>query len=210
MRCNIQRVTEQRSARGKKLGIARAVTRHEVYAWVKSPLAVQRAKRSPWASSFFQRSYNNFPPSFLFFCPMLRFKHSTYHSCFLRFIASTSGLKALHLTRSVTLWHAFALLLSFLSVSHSAALSPSLRPLFFPSVFPYRWRCCHPHLHHHPHHHSLAILLVNYLLYFVSELMSDIKRRTELDSKYKNGFLSVVLDNNYDLPVKPWTTAEGL
>lgn len=40
--------------------------------------------------------------------------------------------------------------------------------------------------------------------------MSDIKRRTELDSKYKNGFLSVVLDNNYDLPVKLWTTAEGL
>lgn len=48
-----------------------------------------------------------------------------------------------------------------------------------------------------------TMLLVNYLLYFVSELMSDIKRRMELDSKYKNGFLSVVLDNNYDLPVKP-------
>lgn len=111
-------------------GIARAVTRHEVCTWVKSPLAVQRAKRSPRASSFFQRSYNNSPPpSFLFFCPMLRFKHSTYHSCFLRFIASTSGLKALHLTRSVTLCHAFALLLSFLCVSLCCTFSISSPPL---------------------------------------------------------------------------------
>lgn len=47
---------------------------------------------------------------------MLRFKHSTYHGRFLRFIASTSGLKAPHLTRSITLCHASALLLSFLSV----------------------------------------------------------------------------------------------
>lgn len=119
---------------------------------------------------------------------MLRFKHSTYHSRFLHFIASTSGLKALHLTRSITLCHAFALLLSFISVSHSVALSPSLCPsssLSSCTTTPF------------------TILLVNYLLYFVSELMSDIKRRMELDSKYKNGFLSVVLDNNYDLPVKP-------
>lgn len=122
---------------------------------------------------------------------MLRFKHSTYHSQFLRFIASTSGVEALHLSRSITLQHALALLLSFLSVSlsHSLALSPSLCPAS--SLF----SCISLT--------PLSILLVNYLLYFVSELMSDFKRGMELDSKYKNGFFCVVLDNNYDLPVKP-------
>lgn len=124
---------------------------------------------------------------------MLRFKHSTCHSQFLRFIASTSGVEALHLSRSITLQHALALLLSFLSVSlsHSLALSPSLCPAS--SLF-----SCIP-----PAPHPLSILLVNYLLYFVSELMSDFKRGMELDSKYKNGFFCVVLDNNYDLLVKP-------
>lgn len=84
-----------------------------------------------------------------------------------------------------------ALLLSFLSVSlfRALALSSSICPSF--SVFLYFPLPL------------LSVLLVNYLLYFVSELMSDIKRRMELDSKYKNGFLSVVLDNNYDLLVKP-------
>lgn len=121
---------------------------------------------------------------------MFRFKHSTYHSHFLRFIAPTSGLEVLHLSRSITLQHALALLLSFFSVPHSLflALSPSLCPSS-PLSF-----CIPP---------PSSFLLVNYLLYFVSELMGDIKRRMELDSKYKNGFLAVVLDNNYDLPVKP-------
>lgn len=140
-----------------------------------------------------------FPLSFLRFSWTLRFKHSTYHSHFLRFIASTSGLEALHLSRSITLQHALALLLSFLSVSHSLSLSCPFSislPLFL-SVFLYT------HTPPPTPTLSLSILLVNYLLYFVSELMSDIKRRMELDSKYKNGFLSVVLDNNYDLPVKP-------
>lgn len=126
-----------------------------------------------------------FPLSFLCFCWMLRFKHSTYHSRFLRFIAFTSGLKALHLSRSITLWHAFALLLSCLCVSLCCT---------FPISLPLSSCTTHP---------PSTILLVNYLLYFVSELMSDIKRRMEPDSKYKNVFLSVVLDNNYDLPVKP-------
>ncbi len=132
-----------------------------------------------------------FSLSFLCFSWTLRFKHSTYHSHFLRFIASTSGLEAPHLNRSTTLQHALALLLSCLSVSLplSLALSPSLCPSSSLSS------CNPPSL--------LSVLLVNYLLYFVSELMSDIKRRMELDSQYKNGFLSVVLDNNYDLPVKP-------
>lgn len=105
-----------------------------------------------------------------------------FRCCFLCFIASTSGLKALHLSKSITLRCAFALLLySLLHFLHLCA------PLSLCVPAP-----------------PSAVLLVNYLLYFVSELMSDIKRRMELDSKIqKNGFLSVVLDNNYDLPVKP-------
>lgn len=70
-----------------------------------------------------------FPLSFLCFSWMLRFKHSTYHSHFLRFIASTSGLEALHLSRSITLQHALAQLLSLCpTLSRSLALSPSLCP----------------------------------------------------------------------------------
>lgn len=133
-----------------------------------------------------------FPLSFLCFSWMLRFKHSTYHSHFLRFIASTSGLEALHLSRSITLQHALAQLLS-LCPTLSLALLPFLH-LFAPLPL------CLPVPTPAP---PFSAGLVNYLLYFVSELMSDIKRRMELDSKYKNGFLSVVLDNNYDLPVKP-------
>lgn len=137
-----------------------------------------------------------FPLSFFCFSWTLTFKHSTYHSHFLRFIASTSGLEALHLSGSITLQHALALLPSLFSPSHSLSLSCPFSissPLF---LFP-----TDPLFLYFPL--PLSILLVNYLLYFVSELMSDIKRRMELDSKYKNGFLSVVLDNNYDLPVKP-------
>lgn len=121
---------------------------------------------------------------------MLRFRHSTYHSHFLRFIAFTSGVEALHLSRSTTLQHALSCLASVLSLC--VALLPFLHlfaplPLRLP-VFPSP---------------PLSIRLVNYLLYFVSELMRGFKKRMELDSKYKNGFFCVVLDNKYDLPVKP-------
>lgn len=130
-----------------------------------SKIALKQCQERP---SSFSVAIQQFLLSFLCFWWMLRFKHSTYHSRFLRFIASTSGLKALHLTRSITLWHAFALLLSFLSVSLCCTFSIS-SPLFLPLF-----------LHRLP---SFTILLVNYLLYFVSELMSDIKRRMEPDSK---------------------------
>lgn len=65
-------------------------------------------------------------PVFSCFSWMLRLRHSTYHSHFLRFIASTSGLQALHLSGSITLQPALALVLSFLSVSHSLAVLPFL------------------------------------------------------------------------------------
>lgn len=120
-----------------------------------------------------------------------RFKHSTYHSHFLCFIASTSGLEALHLSRSITLQHACPASLLSLCVSLSRSCPFFIYLPLFLSVFLFFPLPL------------LSVLLVNYLLYFVSELMSDIKRRMELDSKYKNGFLSVVLDNNYDLLVKP-------
>lgn len=81
-----------------------------------------------------------------------------FRCCFLCFIASTSGLKALHLTESVTPRYAFAPLL------HSALHFLHLFSLCVPAP-------------------PSAVLLVNYLLYFVSELMSDIKRRTALDSE---------------------------
>lgn len=72
-----------------------------------------------------------YPLSFLGFSRTLRFKHSTYHSHFLRFIASTSGLEALHLSTGITLQHALALLFSFLSLCLSLSLLP-FRHLFAP------------------------------------------------------------------------------
>src|SRR4029434_6145626 len=65
---------------------------------------------------------------FFFLFQMLMFKHSSYHSHFLRFIASTSGLEALHFSRSTTLLYAppsFFALPPSLSLSHSLSLSPS-------------------------------------------------------------------------------------
>lgn len=77
-----------------------------------------------------------------------------FRRCFLCFIAPTSGLKAPHLTKSITPSYAFGLLLcSLLHFLHLRAP----RPLCVAAP-------------------PSAILLVNYLLYFVSELMSDIKR----------------------------------
>lgn len=85
-----------------------------------------------------------FPPPFLCFSWMLRFKHSTYHSHFLHFIAITSGLEALHLSRSITLQHALALLLSFLAVLHSLSRSLALFPSLYPSSS--LSSCIPPHL----------------------------------------------------------------
>lgn len=94
----------------------------------------------------------------------LRCKHSTYNSHFLRFIASTSGLEALCLSRGVTLPH-FPLSFS-LRLALSLTLFLSVCPSSSPSSCVF-----------------LSPVCVNYLLYFVSELMSDFKRRMELDSK---------------------------
>lgn len=89
-----------------------------------------------------------------------------FRRCFLCFIARTSGLKALHLTKSITPQYALALLLcSRLHFLHLRA------PLSLCAPAP-----------------PSTILLVNYLFYFVSELMSDIKRRMEPDSKIQKWF----------------------
>ncbi len=93
-----------------------------------------RKQRQELLVAIMRSLVKRFSLSFLCFSWTLRFKHSTYHSHFLRFIASTSGLEAPHLNRSTTLQHALALLLSCLSVSLPLSLPFYLHAkLFLPS-----------------------------------------------------------------------------
>lgn len=127
--------------------------------------------------------------SFLLLCDFptpgcFRFKHSTYHSHFLRFIASTSGLETLHLNRSITLQHA----LPCLSLSHSILMS--LSPSLSPSLFPFLYSSLSPCPYVFSSLPLYFILFLNDLLYFVSELMSDIKRLCGWTQKMASSLLS--------------------
>ena len=77
---------------------------------------------------------------FFFLFQMLMFKHSSYHSHFLRFIASTSGLEALHFSRSTTLLYA---------------------PLRFLLSLPLSLTLTHTHTHTHTHNRPLPAYWAN-------------------------------------------------
>lgn len=103
-----------------------------LHAWHSNPTGVRKRRQEVLLSMTTMTLWSHDDFSILFCISWkLRFKHYTYRSHFLRFIASTSGVEALHLSRSITLQNALTPLLSCLSVSRSLALCPS------PSVFLY-------------------------------------------------------------------------
>lgn len=117
----------------------------------------------------------------------------SYHS-HLRFIASTSGLEVLHLNGNITLQDALPF---FLSLVLSQCLPPHL---FSPSSIPLSHSFSYRLLMYFPFFPSSPFFIICFILSVSRQMQS---KYFVAGIKIKNGLHSVVLDNNYDLPVKP-------